>query len=158
MSAPSPFALKSEHLCSLLATLQAPPEVIGPVPGGVRANFYVTGGEVKGPRLNGKLRAVGGDWFLLRSDGVGELDVQLTLETGDGALIEVRYHGRGDFGAEGYARFLKGELPPSVPLHTAPRFRTAHPGYQWLHRPMCVGVGVADLQRFEVRYDIYALT
>ena len=30
-----------EHICSYTATLAAPPEIIGPVPEGIRANFYV---------------------------------------------------------------------------------------------------------------------
>lgn len=158
MNTPAPtFALRGEHLCSMYATLQAPAEVIGPVQDGIRINFYVTGGEIRGPRLQGRLRTVGGDWFLLRRDGIGQLDVQLTVETADGALVEVRYAGLGDFGVDSYEGFLRGELPRSVPLHTAPRFRTAHPDYQWLHRLCCVGVGAVDLERSEVRYDIYAL-
>lgn len=152
------FELKGEHLGTLYATLQAPPEVLGPVPDGVRANFYVTGGEINGPRLRGRLRPVGDDRFLLRRDGVGQLDVQLMLDTDDGALIEIRYEGLTEFGADGYERFLQGQLPPRLALRTMPRFRTAHPDYQWLHRLACVGIGTADLQTFEVRYDLYALS
>ena len=158
MTAVPTFPLRGEHLGALFATLQAPPEVLGAVADGVRANFYVTGGEFRGPRLQGRLRAVGDDRFLLRRDGIGQLDVQLMLDTDDGALIEIRYDGLGDLGVDGYERFLRGELPALLPLHTTPRFRTAHPDYQWLNRLACVGVGAADLQRFEVRYDLYALS
>jgi hypothetical protein len=146
-----------DYLCSYRAQLQAPPEVIGPVPGGVRVNFYVTGGEVEGPRLRGKLRAVGGDWMTVREDGVGILDVRATIETHDGALIEIAYQGVGDLGEDGHARFLAGELPPKLSLRTAPRMRTAHPDYQWLNRLQLLNVGEADLQTFEVRYDVYAV-
>lgn len=150
--------LKSEFICAMFATLQAPPEVIGPVPQGIRVNFHITGGTIDGPRLKGKLRPVGADFFTLRHDGVGELDVRATIETDDGALIYVHYVGIGDMGSDGHARFLAGELPPRVSLHTGPRFSTAHPGYQWLNRLYCVAAGVVDMQTFEVRYDIHALT
>jgi hypothetical protein len=96
------FRLNPEHLFAYSATLQAPPEAIGPVPEGARANFYVTGGEVVGPRVRGK-------------------------------------------------------LPPRLPLRTTPVFRTAHPQYQWLHRLLCVGIGEADLEKFTVSYDVYAI-
>ncbi|WP_020650923.1 DUF3237 domain-containing protein [Solimonas variicoloris] len=151
------FALRGEPLFSMQATLQAPPELIGPVPEGIRVTFYVSGGRVEGPRLRGRLRPVGADWFTLRRDGVGQLDVRATIETDDGALIQVDYPGLTDVGADAYERFLAGEMPPRLALHTGPRLRTAHPDYQWLQRLYCVGVGEADLQTFEVRYRVYAL-
>ena len=151
------FDYKMEHLFSYRATLQAPVEMIGPVPEGLRMNFYVTGGAITGGRIGGKLRPVGGDWFLVRRDGVGELDVRATIETMDGALLDVSYRGLGDLGPEGYDRFLRGELPRTLPLRTTPRVRTAHPDYQWLQRLLCVGVGEVDLERFEVASDVYAV-
>ena len=57
------------------------------VPEGIRANFYLDGGTIEGPRLQGKVLAVGADYLLLRSDGVGVLDVRATFEAADGALI-----------------------------------------------------------------------
>jgi hypothetical protein len=44
-----------------------------------------------------------------------------------------------------------------VPLRVVPRFQTTHPTYQWLNRLQCVNIGEADLERFEVRYDVYAI-
>jgi len=156
MSAPG-FAAELEHLFSLRAQLASPVEVLGPVPEGLRMNFYVTGGEVQGPRLQGRVRAFGADWFTLRRDGVGELDVRILIETGDGALIHVEYPGLADLGPQGYERFLAGEIPQRLPLRTSPRARCAHPDYEWLHRRICIGIGEADFERYEVRYDIYAI-
>lgn len=156
MSASS-HPLQGEHLFAYTARLHAPPEVIGPVPEGLRINFYIAGGELHGPRLRGTMLAVGCDYALLRRDGVLELDVRCNFQTDDGALIDVQYRGLGDLGPDGYESFLSGQLPPRLPLHTRPVLRTAHPDYQWLHRPFCVGVGVADLQTFTVAYDVYAL-
>jgi hypothetical protein len=151
------FAYSLEHICSYSAQLQNPPEVIGPVPEGIRVNFYVTSGEVTGPKIRGILRPVGGDWLTIRTDGIGLLDVRATIETHDNALIDIAYTGMGDLGEDGYQKFLQGELPRTVPLRVVPRFHTAHPAYQWLNRLQCLNIGEADLERFEVRYDVYAV-
>ena len=90
-----------EHIFTFSATLINPPEMIGPVPEGLRVNFYVSDGEVTGPAIQGKIRPVGGDWITLRRDGVALLDVRATLETGDGALILMTYPGVIDLGPEG---------------------------------------------------------
>lgn len=50
---------KLEHGFSFTGLGGNAPEVIGPVPEGIRVNFYNTGGEVSGPRIRGKLRPVG---------------------------------------------------------------------------------------------------
>ena len=149
--------LDAEHLFAYTATLQAPPEAIGPVPEGARANFYITGGKVLGPKLKGIVRPVGADWGTVRTDGMLAVDARATLELEDGALVYVYYMGLGELGADGYQKFLDGKLPPKFPLRTSPVFRTAHPQYQWLHRRICVGVGEADLASFSVSYDVYAI-
>jgi hypothetical protein len=110
----------------------------GPVPGGVRANLYATGGEVTGPKLLGKVRPVGGDWLTLRTDGVSVLDVRNTLEVGEGAIVDVSLAGVGDLGVDGYERFLRGELPPTLALRASARFLSAHPEFVWLNRLQCL--------------------
>ena len=145
-----------EHICSYWATL-APPEVVGPIAEGIRVHFYVTAGEVSGPKMRGRLRTVGGDWLLLRSDGIGVLDVRATLELDNGALIYTTYGGVVDLGPDGYNLFLKGILPPHPELRIVPRYYTGHPEYLWLNRLQCVGVGVFDVAQSKVSYDIYAM-
>ena len=150
------FDYRLEHLFSYTATL-SPPEVIGPLPEGMRANFYATGGEVSGPKLRGKLRPVGGDWLTVRTDGVAILDVRATIESHDGALIYVTYGGVTDLGPDGYQKFLRGELPETAVIHAAPRFHTTHPAYLWLNRLQCLSIGEVYPGRGEVRYDVYAV-
>jgi hypothetical protein len=150
------YEYRLEHLFSFSATL-APTEVIGAVPEGLRANAYVTGGEVGGPRLSGKVRPVGGDWLLLRKDGVCVLDIRATMETSDGALIYTAYGGIIDMGEDGYEEFLAGRTSPIQAIRAAPRFWTASPSYAWLNRLQCVAIGQADLARSVVTYDVYAL-
>src|SRR5438132_13912873 len=76
----------------LLMTLQVAVvgvQKIGAVPHGTRVTAPIASGHFEGPRLRGKVLAGGGDWTLLRGDGVLELDLRLTLETDDGALIHM---------------------------------------------------------------------
>lgn len=145
-----------EHIFSFGATLESP-EVIGPVAEGIRANFYCIGGEVTGPKLQGKTRPVGGDWLTVRTDGVVILDVKTTLESNDGALIAISYSGVADMGSDGHQNFLEGKLPARLKLYTVPRCQTAHPDYLWLNRIQCLGIGEVDLERSYVSYDIYAV-
>jgi hypothetical protein len=150
------FDYRLEHLFSYTVTLSRP-EVIGPVPEGIRVNTYITGGEVSGPRIQGRVRPAGADFFTIRRDGVGILDVHVTIETHDGALIYAPYSGVGDLGEDGYEKFLRGEAPRTVALRTVPRFHTAHPEYLWLNRPQCLGIGAVNFEQLEVHYDLYAV-
>jgi len=43
----------------------APPQVIGPVPGDVRVDFPIVGGEITGPRLQGSVKPGGADFGTL---------------------------------------------------------------------------------------------
>lgn len=149
------FDYRLNHIFSYEATLSEP-EVLGPVPEGIRVNFHVTGGQFKGPGMNGKLRAVGADWLTIRRDGVGVLDVRATLETCDGALIYMTYGGITDLGEDGYENFLQGSMPPKLALRTVPRFQTSHPDYVWLNRIQAFSAGEADLGISTVFYDVYA--
>jgi hypothetical protein len=81
-----------EHLFSYTVTLDQP-EVIGPVSEGIRVNLYITGGEVNGPQVHGKVRPLGADWLTIRTDGVGILDVRAAIETQEEALIYSSYTG-----------------------------------------------------------------
>jgi hypothetical protein len=103
------------------------------------------------------VKPVGADFFTLRTDGVGIIDVRATIETHDGALIDVAYSGVADLGADGHQKFLSGTLQPRFTLRTVPRAQTAHPAYQWINRLQCIGIGEADLEKLEVSYDIYGI-
>jgi hypothetical protein len=149
------FPYELEHVCSYSARLAS--EVIGAVAEGIRVNFHITGGEVDGPKMRGILRPVGGDWFTLRSDGVGTLDVRATIETHDGALVYIAYTGVADAGADGHARFLSGNMPATVALRTVPRMHTAHPAYAWVNRCQFLSVGEVNFQTSVVSYDVYAV-
>jgi hypothetical protein len=131
--------------------------MIGAVPEGLRVNFYNAGGTVSGPRIRGKVRPVGGDWMTVRPDGVAVVDVRVTFETDDGALILVTYGGMIDLGPSGYEGFARGEIPAVARIRTAPRFATAHPDYAWLNRLHCIAVGEYRASTRTASYDVYAV-
>jgi len=108
----------------------APVQNIGAVPHGTRLTFPITGGSFEGERLRGKVLPGGGDWVIKRADGVLELDLRITLETNDGALIHMTFEGIRDDGARGAPYF-----------RTLPRFETADARYAFLNRLLAVGIG-----------------
>jgi Protein of unknown function (DUF3237) len=121
----------------------APPQKIGPIPHGMRSIVPVTGGDFEGPRLRGKVMPGGGDWLLLRSDAVLELDLRITLETDDRALIHMSFQGLRHGPADVIAALGRGEVvdPASYYFRTVPRFETSTEKYAFLNRIITVSVG-----------------
>jgi hypothetical protein len=89
----------------------------------------------EGDRLRGTVLAGGDDWTVKRADGVIELDLRITLQTDDGALIHMTFEGIRDDGAGGGPYF-----------RTAPRFETASSKYSFMNRILAIG-------RAELRSD-----
>jgi hypothetical protein len=116
---------------------------VGTVPHGTRAIVTISGGRFEGPRLRGRVLPGGGDWTLLRSDGVLELELRLTLEADDGALIHMASFGLRHGPPEALAALARGEVidPSSYYFRTTPRFETAHPKYAFLNRLLAVSTG-----------------
>jgi hypothetical protein len=106
----------------------APTQNIGTGPHGTRVTFPVIGGTFGGERLRGKVLG-GDDWTIQRPDGIMELDLRVTLETDDGALIHMSFEGLRNDGVEGGAYF-----------RTLPRFETGHSRYAFLNRLLAVGI------------------
>ena len=123
--------------------IAAPPQKLGAVPHGTRLIVPVTGGDFEGPRLRGKILPGGGDWLLLRGDGVLELDLRITLETDDHALIYMTFQGLRHGPADAIAALGRGEVvdPARYYFRTVPRFETSAETYAFLNRIITVGVG-----------------
>ena len=111
----------------------APTQELGAGPHGARITFPITGGSFEGDRLRGKVLSGGGDWAIKRADGVLELDLRITLETDDGALVHMTFEGIRDDGAPGGPYFR----------HVS-RFETAAEKYAFMNRLLAVGVGKVD--------------
>ena len=128
--------LQSEFLLELL--LDVDPQLDA----GHTSIAPVTGGSFSGPRMKGSVHNGGADW-ITQVSGHSSLDVRITLETDDGAIIYMTYKGvvaRGDSGL--YWR-------------VTPVFNTASEKYDWLnHR---VFVGKSKQVEGKVAYDIFEI-
>src|SRR5512142_4645 len=85
--------LETRPLFRYRAELASPQQDIGATYAGRRTIALVTGGEVQGERIRGKVLNGGGDWASVDEKDRLRLDVRLTIETHDAALIYVRYAG-----------------------------------------------------------------
>jgi hypothetical protein len=134
--------MDSRHLMMLQVAVVGP-QRIGEVPHGTRVTAPIVGGHFEGPRLRGKVLPGGGDWTLLRSDGVLELDLHVTLETDDGALIHFSSFGLRHGPPDVIAALARGEVvdPSTYYFRTTPRFDTGHPKYAFLNRLVAVSSG-----------------
>ncbi len=110
----------------------APAQDIGAGPHGTQVTFPIVGGSFEGDRLRGKVLPGGDHWTIKRPDGIVDLDLRVTLETDDGALIHLTFEGSRDDGAPGDPYF-----------RTTPRFETAVAKYSFLNRLLAIGtVGI----------------
>jgi hypothetical protein len=116
---------------------------IGAVPKGTRVIAPIAGGTFEGPRLRGKVLPGGGDWTLLRSDGVLELDLRVTLETDDGALVHMASFGFRHGPPDVLAALARGETvdPSTYYFRTTVRFDTSHPKYAFMNRLLAASTG-----------------
>jgi hypothetical protein len=130
---PSPAEGKAAMRTRPLTTLRlstAATQDVGAGPHGTRVTFPIIGGSFEGERLRGKVLPGGDDWTVKRSDGVIELDMRVTLETDDGALIHMTFEG------------IRDDAAPGAPyFRTLPRFATADANYSLLNRILAVGAG-----------------
>lgn len=129
-------ALESEFLMELVLDVAAQLDT------GHTRIAPVTGGTFGGPRLRGTVHDGGADW-ITQVAGHTSLDVRITLETDDGALIYMTYKGivaRGDSGL--YWR-------------VTPLFSTASEKYDWLNHIVCVGK--SKQIEGKVAYDIFQI-
>ena len=121
----------------------ASPLMVGETPSGDRRIVQITGGHFEGPRLSGIVLPGGSDWILGRPDGVLALDVRATLQTRDGALINMIYRGVRHGPAEVIDRLNRGEPvdPSEYYFRTAPFFETSAPAYAWLNKIVAIATG-----------------
>jgi hypothetical protein len=133
----------TSHPLMTLQVFVAPPQKLGSVPHGTRVIAPITSGSFESPRLRGKVLPGGGDWTLLRSDGVLELELRITLETDDGALIYLTSFGLRHGPPEVLAALARGDSvdPSKYYFRTAPRFETSASQYAFLNRLIAISSG-----------------
>lgn len=117
---------------------------LGPAKHGERRYVEILGGTAFGPGLNGEIvPGSGGDWQILRADGVLEIDAHYLLRLSGGALVEVISQGYRHGPAEVIARLAAGQPVASSEyfFRTAIRFETGSAEFAHLNRTMAIASG-----------------
>jgi hypothetical protein len=88
----------------------------------------VTGARAEGERFNASLKGnAAADWLRVSPEGYGTLDVKITLETDDGAIVYADYSGRLQF--------------DTMTVYATPLFHTGDERYTWMNRIQAVSKG-----------------
>jgi hypothetical protein len=130
---------------------------LGRTPLGERRVVDILGGSFRGDRVAGRVRPGGADWQTIGEDGAARLDARYTLETADGALVQVRSQGVRHGPPEVLAQLAAGEAvdPARYYFRTVLRFETGAPELAWLNRIIAVARGArrpraVELQAYEL--------
>jgi len=108
-------------------------------PFGNRVIAGIRDGRWEGERLQATIVGPGADWAMPGPGGAMLLDVRQVIETDDGAVVYVTYHGRADRNRGTYT--------------IAPTFETSDNRYAWLNVVQAVGKG--RLLDGRIVYDVY---
>jgi hypothetical protein len=140
---PHPFAPKFEFAFTVAIDL-TPPVWIRPTSmGATRAAVWAAQGTFEGPRIKGRVIPMsGGDYPLLRPNGVIDFDARYLLEADDGTPIYLQ--SRGYRWAEGDAmeRMMRNEPlePHEYYMRVSPKFDVPEGPHDWLGKHIFVGV------------------
>jgi hypothetical protein len=138
-----PFQPKLEHAFSISIELSKSLWVKPTAMGETRAAVFAASGVVEGPRLNGRIVPMsGGDYPLVRPDGVIDFDARYLIEADDGAIIYLQSRGYRWGSEEAMARMARNEPVEADEyyMRNAPRFDAPAGPHEWLNRHVFVGV------------------
>jgi len=118
-------ALQTRYVFTIAAFVGSPTSA-GDIGTGVRRIIPVTGGEVKGRDVNGRVLAGGADFQIIRPNQLIELEAKYAFETDDGAVVYVENRGIRFGPIELMERLNRGEAvdPNLIYFRTVPKFET----------------------------------
>ena len=125
---------------------------VGEIGTGVRRIIPITGGEVRGEGISGKVCAFGADFQIVRPDELIELEAKYAFQTDDGAVIYVENRGIRFGPVELLQRLKRGEPvdPKLIYFRTVPRFETGSEKYRWLMQSLFIGSAARHADRVVV--------
>ena len=132
-----------EHVCDLAVTI-APPVEVGQTVAGLRRMIPITGGVVRGPRLNGKVLAGGADFQLILGGGTqARLAARYVIDLDDGPRGVVQNTALRVASLETSQRIMRGEPvnPSEIYFRCQPRFEATGQSWAWLAESQFVGSG-----------------
>jgi hypothetical protein len=106
----------------------------GDIGHGVRRIIPITGGEVKGDDVNGKVLPFGADFQIIRPNELIDLEARYAFETDDGAVVYVENKGIRFGPVDLLLKLKRGEPvdPKLIYFRTSPKFETGAAKYRWL--------------------------
>src|SRR5215468_7503932 len=121
----------------------------GDIGHGVRRIIPITGGEVKGERVNGKVLPFGADFQIIRPNELIDLEAKYAFETDDGAVVYVENKGIRFGPVELLQKLKRGEPvdPRLIYCRTVPKFETGHEKYRWLMEHIFVASAARNADR-----------
>jgi len=132
------MSLELVPLCTATLTLAAPINVSSTLLVG-----ELLGMAIEGERIRASLKGhAGADWLQVSPEGYGTLDVKVTLETDDNAIIHATYSGR--------------ILFDTRVVYSTPLFHTGDERYKWINRIQAVAKGTFTA-RDTLVYEMYEL-
>jgi len=133
-----------EHAFTISIDLTEPYWIRPPARGDMRAAIHAAAGTVEGPRLNGRVIPMsGGDYPLVRPNGVIDFDARYLLEADDGAIIYLQNRGyRWARSPEIAERMRRNEPvdPADYYMRVSPTFDVPEGPHEWMARHVFVGV------------------
>jgi Protein of unknown function (DUF3237) len=140
--------LETKYVFTITANI-GPVTSAGEMGSGVRRIIPITGGEVKGEGINGKVCPFGADFQIIRPNELIELEARYAFETDDGAVVYVENKGL-RFGPIDLLQKLKrGEPvdPRLIYFRTVPKFETGAAKYRWLMEHLFIGSAARHADR-----------
>ena len=124
----------------------------GDIGHGVHRIIPITGGEVRGDGVNGKLCGFGADFQIIRPNELIELEAKYAFETDDGAVVYVENKGIRFGPFELLQQLKRGEPvdPKLIYFRTVPKFETGAEKYRWLMENLFIGSAARHADRVVV--------
>jgi Protein of unknown function (DUF3237) len=141
-------ALQTKYVFTITADIGGV-TTAGDIGHGVRRMIPITGGEVRGDAVNGKVCAFGADFQIIRPNELIELEAKYAFETDDGAVVYVENRGIRFGPVELLQRLKRGEPvdPNLIYFRTVPRFETGSAKYRWLMENLFIGSAARHADR-----------
>lgn len=144
MESPHPFQPQLEHAFSISIELAGLKWVRPSAMGETRAAVYAASGTIEGPRLNGIVIPMsGGDFPLLRPNGVIDFDARYLLQADDGAVIYMQNRGYRWASSPEIAERMSRNEPvdhSEYYMRVSPKFDAPAGPHEWMTKHVFVGV------------------
>ncbi len=140
--------LKTKYVFTITAEI-AEVTTAGELGHGVRRIIPITGGAVRGEKVNGKVLPFGADFQIIRPNELIDLEARYAFETDDGAVVYVENKGIRFGPVELLERLKRGEPvdPALIYFRTVPKFETGHEKYRWLMQHIFVASAARHADR-----------